>query len=400
MLRSNVSKVVLLTLFARFHFYLHASTLFLMDRGLTLFEVNLIDSIVLLAVFLAEVPTGVLADRIGRKWAGVIGLFLHGLGEFLVLFGYSFQAFALMGAIIGVGFAFQSGAWESLIYDTLPAEGREHNMKRAMGSIGAAGNLGFVLSPLVGSLIVAQLTQDQFAIAIVLTAFSIWTGVLVGLTLHEPKTAFSLAKPSPRTILRSGLGELRSSRPLQRIALAAVFTAFGGALIALAPPHFVAHQAPTPLIGISLAAGSLLAIFTQKYAYVIENLLGKRAGLAVAAALPGLLFLLLSMAGGAYSIFTLVILIYGFNPVKSPLFSAYQNAHIKSGSRATALSLINMFAHLWVGIATIIAGAVANRSVPLVFALTGGVILLATAALRVDRIPLEASESTPVAQET
>ncbi len=400
MLRSNVSKVVLLTLFARFHFYLHASTLFLMDRGLTLFEVNLIDSIVLLAVFVAEVPTGVLADRIGRKWAGVIGLFLHGLGEFLVLFGYSFPAFAVMGAIIGVGFAFQSGAWESLIYDTLPEDGREQNMKRAMGNVGAAGNLGFVLSPLIGSVIVAQLAQAQFAVAIVLTASSIWLGVVVGLTLKEPKTEYSLTKPSPRTILRSGLGELRDSRPLQRIALAAVFTAFGGALIALAPPHFVAHNAPTPLIGISLAAGSLLAIFTQKYAYMIENLLGKRAGLVVAVSLPGLLFLALSLASGAYSIFTLVVLIYGFNPLKSPLLSAYQNAHIKSGSRATALSLINMFMHLWVGIATIIAGAVADRSVPLVFALTGAVTLLATAALRVDRIPMETIDMPPLRRKT
>jgi hypothetical protein len=391
MLHSNVSRVVLLTFFARLHFYLHASTLFLQDRGLSLFEVNVVDSIVLLAVFAAEVPTGVIADRIGRKWAVVTGLLLHGLGEFLVLFGYSFGAFAVMAAIIGVGFAFQSGAWESLIYDTLPPDNRENAMKRAMGNIGAAGNLGFVLSPLAGSLIVAGLTQDQFARAIILTAGSIMLAALVALTLREPQTAYSLTKTPPKTILRNGYAELRDSRPLQRIALVTIFTAFGGALIALAPPHFVAHDAPTFLIGASLAGGSLLATFTQKYAYVSETLLGRRLGLVVAAALPGVLFGLLALASGAYSIFALVVLIYGFNPVKTPLLSAYQNAHIASGSRTTALSLINMLAHLWVGVGTVIAGAIADVSIPLVFMLSGGVMLLAVVVLRVDKIPVEAA---------
>ena len=147
MFRSNVSKVVLLTFFARLHFYIHASTIFLQGRGLTLFEVNALDSIVLLAVFLAEVPTGILADRLGRKWSVVVGLLLHALGEFLVMFGHSFPAFAVMCLIIGTGFAFESGAWESLIYDTLPEEDREQAMKRAMGSIGSASNLGFFISP-------------------------------------------------------------------------------------------------------------------------------------------------------------------------------------------------------------------------------------------------------------
>jgi len=58
MLRSNVSKVVLLTFFARLHFYIHVYSLLLQDRGLSLFEINAQDSIVLFAMFATEVPTG------------------------------------------------------------------------------------------------------------------------------------------------------------------------------------------------------------------------------------------------------------------------------------------------------------------------------------------------------
>jgi DHA1 family quinolone resistance protein-like MFS transporter len=394
MLHSNVSRVVLLTFFARLHFYLHASSLFLMDRGLSLFEVNALDSIVLLSVFLAEVPTGIIADRIGRKWSVMIGLLLHATGELLVVFGYSFPAFAFMCVLIGIGFAFQSGATESLIYDTLPEEGRENAMKRAMGSVGSAGNLGFVISPLLGSLIVAGLTQDQFARAIVLTASSIYLAALFAVLLKEPPTPWHSGRPHPLSILRGGLGEVRASRPLQRIALVTIFLGFGGALISLVPPHLVAHDAPTFLIGASLAFGSLLATFTQKYAYLLESLLGRRAGLVAAVALPGVLFLLLGLASGAYPIFTLVVLIYGAAPMRMPLLSAYQNGHISSGRRATVLSLINMLAMLWHAIGTLVAGALADRSIPLVFLLTGAIVLMATAALRVDKIPLEAAVSS------
>ena len=396
MLRSNVSRVVLLTFFARFHFYLHASSLFLVDRGLSLFEVNALDSIVLLSVFLAEVPTGIIADRVGRKWSVVLGLLCHATGEGLVLFGQSFAAFAAMCVLIGIGFAFQSGATESLIYDTLPEEGRENAMKRAMGSIGGAGNLGFVISPLIGSLIVAGLTQDQFAQAIVLTSSSIYLAALIALTLKEPPRPYRTARPHPLSILRGGLGELRDSRPLQRIAGVTIFFAFGGALISLVPPHLVAHDAPTFLIGASLAFGSLLATFTQKYAYVLEMLLGRRAGLVAATILPGVLFLLLAAASGAYSIFMLVVLIYGVSPMRMPLLSAYQNAHISSGRRTTVLSLINMLATLWSGIGSLIAGALADQSIALVFVLSGGVMLLAVAAFRVDKIPLEAAPALSI----
>jgi DHA1 family quinolone resistance protein-like MFS transporter len=370
MLHSNVSRVVLLTFFARLHFYLHASSLYFVDRGLTLFEVNALDSIVLLSVFLAEVPTGILADRIGRKWSVILGLLFHATGEGLVLFGQSFAAFAGMCVLIGIGFAFQSGATESLIYDTLPEEGRENAMKRAMGSIGGAGNLGFVISPLIGSLIVAGLTQDQFAHAIALTSGSIYLAALIALTLKEPPTPYHSTRPHPLDILRGGLGELRDSRPLQRIAGVTIFLAFGGALISLVPPHLVAHDA-------------------QKYAYALESLLVRRAGLVVAAILPGVLLLLLALASGAYSIFTLVVLIYGVGPMRVPLMSAYQNAHISSGRRTTVLSLINMVAMLWSSIGSLIAGALADHSIPLVFGLTGVVMLLAVAAFRVDKIPLE-----------
>ena len=395
MFKSNVSKVILLTFFARLHFYIHIGALYFLSKGLSLLEINAIDAIVILTIFLAEVPTGIIADRVGRKWSVVIGLLLRALGELLILFGQSFPAFAMMGVLLGIGFAFESGAWESLIYDTLPEEDREQSMKRAMGNIGSVANLGFFLSPLLGSLIVADLLQSQFAIAIVLTAGSLLLAGLIALTLWEPERWQRETKPDSLTILSTGWRELTGSYLLQRLVLVVIFTAsLGGLLITLSQPHFVAQQAPVWMMGLALSLGSLIAIFSQKYAYAIEIVLGKRWGLVISAIVPGLCYLLLAIVAGALPVFLLVILIHGIGPIKSPLLSAYQNALIRSDSRATVLSLINMLSSLWIALGALFFGALADTSLPLAFLAIGGVIVIATVSLRLDRIPAMVDQQT------
>jgi hypothetical protein len=44
---------------------------------------------------LAEIPTGLIADKIGRKWSVVFALFIR-RGEFLYLFVSSYSAFVLI----------------------------------------------------------------------------------------------------------------------------------------------------------------------------------------------------------------------------------------------------------------------------------------------------------------
>ncbi len=85
----------------------------------------------------------------------------------------------------------------------------------------------------------------------------------------------------------------------------------------------------------------------------------------------------------------IVILMYGTNDMKAPLFSAYQNALIDSRNRATVLSLINMFVSLFVAIVAPIYASLAQVSPMLAFVAIGGIILMAGLLLRVHRLPVE-----------
>ncbi|MCB9459173.1 MAG: MFS transporter [Anaerolineaceae bacterium] len=396
-MRSNIIKVVIINFAQRFHLYIHAYALLLQGRGLDLLQISTIESVVIGTIFLMEVPTGVIADRIGRKWSIAASTFLMMCAETLFIFAQDYALYLFIGVLTGTGFAFASGAVESMVYDSLPPDGRENAMKRAMGLVGSTGQIAFFIAPIIGAIIIGDATPERFTAAIVLTALSLFLGLLVSFTLKEPPTDWEAEKPNALGILRNGIAELRGSPQLQRIVMLLVFTMpFTGTLIGvLAAPYLTQNGVSPFMVGVALSVGSLMAAFTQRYAFKVEEWLGQRVAITVLVLLPGILYGILAMIAGPIWAWLLVVLLYGTNDMKAPLFSAYQNALIASQSRATVLSLINMIVSLFIAIVAPIYAAIATRSLPLAFLVMGSVILVAGITLRVDRLmPKQVAENS------
>jgi len=158
----NSKKLAIVTFFANLYFYIHVGTLYQQTRGLNLLQVSSIWSIIVGTIFLAEVPTGILADKIGRKWSVVTALFLQTIGEFMYFFAKDYFSFVIIAIVAGIGYAFLSGASEALVYDSLPEKNREQKMKKSMGLVGGAYQLAFFVAPIVGGLIVSQLILAKY----------------------------------------------------------------------------------------------------------------------------------------------------------------------------------------------------------------------------------------------
>ncbi len=110
MFSSNINKIVFINFCQRFHLYIHAYALLLLMRGLSLVQISLIESVVIGTIFLMEVPTGVLADRLGRKWSIVFATFFMMCAEFVFIFARDFEWYIFIALLTGAGFAFASGA--------------------------------------------------------------------------------------------------------------------------------------------------------------------------------------------------------------------------------------------------------------------------------------------------
>ncbi len=401
MLAGNINKVIIINFCQRIHLYVHALALLLLARGLTLVQISLIESIMIFTIFLMEVPTGVLADRVGRKWSIFASTLLLMSGEVIFIFARSFEWYIVIALLTGTGFAFASGALEALVYDSLPSSSkvkREDAMKRAMGRVNSWGQIAFVIAPIVGGLIIGAGGVDNFIPAIALTAAALLVGAVVCLTLREPAQDSAEAKTSSMTLLRDGLGLLRHHQRLRRLAMLVIFTTpiTSSLVTTLGPPYLTQNEVSPFVVAIVLSVGSLLAAITQRYAYKLEAWLGQARAIALLILLPGLMYWLLAAAYGPVATVLVMILMYGVNDMKAPLFSAYQNAIIESRNRATVLSLINMFLNLFAALAAPLFAKIAETSLAAAFLAMGLMIVTAGLLLRAHRLPATSPHPDPL----
>ncbi|MDZ4670125.1 MAG: MFS transporter [Phototrophicales bacterium] len=389
----NLLKINIVYFCTRFHIYIHAYALLLQNRGLSLFQISIIESVVIASIFLMEIPTGILADKIGRKWSITASVFLMMCAELLFLFSRSYPTYLVVALLTGTGFAFASGAIEALIYDSLPPDDRENTMKRAMGRYGSIGQIAFFLSPLVGVFVLGDLAGDRFDLAIIITVLVLFIGMIACLTLKEPPSTWDASRQPVTQIFRDGIGNIRHNRPLQRLMALIVFTTpFNGLLVTtFAAPTMTQNQIEPQWIALALSLGSLLAVFTQRMVVRIEQFLGKKWGLTALIVLPSLSWMLLGVMSGNM-VWLVIVWMYATNDMRYPLISAYQNALIPDKNRATTLSLMNMFTSLFIGVASPIYAAIGTYSLPVAFMAIGGVIFLGAIVSRVDKMTTPLSE--------
>ncbi len=135
---------------------LSTTVLFWLARGLGLGQIMIFMSTYSISLLIFEIPTGVLADRFSRKWSLVIGALLQvAAGVTMVSTNY---VPVLIGVyvLIGLGFAFISGAGGALIYDFLKQRGREEDAQHVFGAGTMWFQIGGVTGAVIGGLLVAR----------------------------------------------------------------------------------------------------------------------------------------------------------------------------------------------------------------------------------------------------
>jgi MFS family permease len=382
----NVTKLALVYFFSTLYFYIPVSTLYLQSRELNYVQINSLWGIIVGAMFLAEVPAGIVGDRLGRKRSIVIALGLQLLGEVIYIFADGYWPFALAAVVGGLGFAFSSGCVEALVYDSLKVQGREGEMSKAMGFIDAAQRLANLLAFAAGGLLVVNLTQERFVLAIVVTACAVAVGWLFTFALRETEAEFRPGEgESSLQLLADGVRMLRGDKVFRRLVLLALATVpFKDYLLNLYQPRFVAVGVPPVWLGLGLALASGLSIVGARYAYWLEERLGTTPSLLLVTALPGLLYLALAVVlPPALSVLVFCAL-YGSMSLKPPIFSGHLNKHIESKNRATVLSMISMFSGVYQALMGLLIGRIGDFSLTWAFVFMGAVVLLGSLLFRVE----------------
>jgi MFS family permease len=253
------------------------------QRGLSLSQAALVDVTFFVAAALAELPTGIVADRFGRKTSMTIGASLMAAG----LIGWTFAPTLLLTivayVVMGIGMTFLSGAEDAFFYETVRASGRGDEYPRLLGRISAI----FPGTLALGSVMSGFLAAMNLLLPFVLSGVLLLAALGMVLTLREPQTeqkGHEQARPALRAVLGQSLAVLRE-RPTLRFSM--VYMAVVPLASFMIESVFVQPQAlglgvPLAGIGVIVMAVQLTAMAGSAWSARLVARLGEGRALSIA----------------------------------------------------------------------------------------------------------------------
>jgi MFS family permease len=324
------------------------NTIFLLDAGLNNFEAFAANAFFTAGMVLFEIPTGVVADRWGRRASFLCGTLTlaatTGLYVLLWQLQSAFVWWAIVSVLLGLGFTFFSGATEAWLVDALTATSFDGQLEgvfsRAQVIMGA-----MTLSGSVAGGFLAQLTNLGVPY-LVRTAILIGMFALALIMMHD--LGFTPARggrpvAEVKKIVHSSVEHGLKVPAVRAIMLAGMFT--GGIEIYVyyaLQPHLLNLWGNQTAYGVAGLAAAVIA-----GAQMVGGLLTPRirrafrrrtSALLVLAALGVAMLALIGLADNFWVVLVLITLWELMSYAGLPIREAYLNGMIPSQQRATILS--------------------------------------------------------------
>jgi MFS family permease len=138
------------------------NTIFLLDAGLSNFEAFAANAAFTAGMVIFEVPTGIVADTIGRRMSYLLGtLTLSGASLLYVMLWQveaPFWAWVLVSLALGLGFTFFSGAVEAWLVDALKATGYTGELETVFGRGQIVTGVGMLTGSIAGGFLAQQIS--------------------------------------------------------------------------------------------------------------------------------------------------------------------------------------------------------------------------------------------------
>jgi MFS family permease len=199
------------------------NTLFLLDAGLSVAEVFLANAAFSVGTVLFEIPTGLVADTLGRRVSFLLSTVVLGVSTLIYVWlaevGAGVVAFSAASVLMGFGFTFYSGAMEAWLVDGVRALGYSGGVDRVFANAqivgGAAMLAGTVGGGLIGQIDLALPFVVRSALLVLLLALA-WVGMHdIGFT---PRSLTLRTLPrEANAVAAIGLRHGWRSRPLRLI---------------------------------------------------------------------------------------------------------------------------------------------------------------------------------------
>lgn len=323
-------------------------------RGMSQQQYGVLQAVYYVCAVLLEVPSGVVADRIGRRGTLILGAASAGAGCFLCTMAHSFWVFAIAEVALAGGTAFISGADSALLYDSLATNRRQHEYPRAEGAAQAVWLTVSAVGFLATDLYLYVTGSNDPTPAYWITAVLASAGALVAAAMVEPPRR----RQSTREITAGALRDVVRIRGILRLTAysVGVFALLRVAMVIFYNPALKEAGVPVHAFGGIFALVNLVGAFAAWRAHRWLDRFGERALLvAMPVALVAMFLLLMALksplAGALFCIQGVSFAIY-------PLLvrTILNRLVAEPARRATILSIESLLCRLTFGPLAVFAG--------------------------------------------
>jgi predicted MFS family arabinose efflux permease len=334
-----------------------------LERGLSLAQVGMLFATQGFVVLALELPTGGLADAIGRRPLLVASGVLAVASTALFLVADMFWMFAIAMVLQGIFRAIDSGPLEAWYVDAAQAADPAAPIHRALSRAGIALGVAIATGALIGGGLVTwhPLTAWSalgFPFAIATVLYAVHT-VLLGALMREPRTRTG-TRPRPASTIPGALRDvpraiaqgvrlLGSSRVLRTLVLVEVFWSIAMIAFEILTPVRLAdllgsENAAGALFGPASAAAWVLFAAGSALAGISSRRIGVAWTAVVSRVLNGLFVISMGIAAGSVGLIAGYGLAYLTHGAAGPMHNTLLHRQANAKNRATILSINSMIA--------------------------------------------------------
>lgn len=347
-----------------FVFYGPVATIYRQSRGLSMYQIFLLESIFMVLMIAFEVPWGWFADRFGYKLTLVISNLLFLFSKIVFYEANTFFLFLLEAVIIALAISGLSGCDTALLYYS----SEQGEAEKIFGRYSAFGTMGFLAASIISTSIISR----SIDLAAFLTIFPYLIAAFLTIFIKDVKVHLE-DKPS---FISTFKNVFKNKQILLFVFAIALMNEVNHAIsVFLNQAQYMRSGINIKYFGLLMALVQIIRLGSAK-SYRLTEKYGRNGSIkALFIILTVCSFLLIYVNSPIWSIVLISCISGGFALVQ-PIALDIQNSSVLTNDRATVLSLYAMFGDIVASLVNLIVGRTANISLQYAFASCGTISLI------------------------
>ena len=376
----NLSLFICFRMLFNARFYYPVYALIFLEHGLSWEDFGILNAIWAITIILLEVPSGALADTLGRKKLLVLAAVCMVVEMVALLFApmngseYVFLLFALNRIVSGLAEAAASGADEALAYDSLKEAGLEKDWSKALEKAQRFTSLAFFFAMMTGSAfydssfvnsclngigIDFSITAETAVKAPIFLTF-ISSLIVLGAALamkdpfeQEKMGAWETMRSSFKKTVDAGSWIWKTPLPFSILIAAMALDNVIRQFLTIASAYWNVIELPLATFGLVASGMSLMGVFVPRFARLLADRYSPQKNFFFLCPVLFIGLLGISYAFPYWGILPAVLL-YATMQIMNYLVSRYLNEEASSERRATVLSFRGLSTNLSYGAVSIL----------------------------------------------